>query len=260
MPRTITMKLKLDENGHAVLQDGKPVYVTDEGKEVAFDAPGTVATIARLNGEAKGHRERAEAAEGKLKSFDGITDPAAAIKALNTVKNLDDKKLVDAGEVEKVKAEAIKAVEEKYAPIVKERDELNSSLNSHLIDGGFARSKFVAEKFAASGPAGIAIAQALFRNQYKSEGGKPVGYDRNGNKLFSRARPGEVADFDEALELMVDAYEHKESLLKGTGSSGSGAPNGGGGGGGGPTKGNWTGSREERVAAINSKFPDLKSA
>lgn len=32
------MKLKLDENGYVVVQDGKPVYVHDDGKEVAFDA------------------------------------------------------------------------------------------------------------------------------------------------------------------------------------------------------------------------------
>lgn len=57
------MKLKLDENGHVVVSDGKPVYVNDEGKDIAFDVSGTVATIARLNGEAKSHRERAETAE-----------------------------------------------------------------------------------------------------------------------------------------------------------------------------------------------------
>ena len=76
------MKLKLDEAGHAVLQDGKPIYIHDDGKEVPFDAAGTVATITRINGEAKSHRERAEAATTALKAFEGITDPAAAIKAL----------------------------------------------------------------------------------------------------------------------------------------------------------------------------------
>ena len=62
------MKLKLDEQGHVVVQDGKPVYVHDDGKEVAFDAVGTVSTIGRLNAEAKSHRERAETAENTLKS------------------------------------------------------------------------------------------------------------------------------------------------------------------------------------------------
>ena len=100
------VKLKLDEQGNAVLQDGKPVYVHDDGKEVPFDAPGAMAKIASLNAEAKTHREAKEAAEAKLKAFDGIEDAEAAKKALATVKNLDDKKLVDAGEVEKLKAEA----------------------------------------------------------------------------------------------------------------------------------------------------------
>lgn len=227
------MKLKLDANGNAVLQDGKPVYVHDDGKEIPFDAAAAVQKIGQLNGEAKSHRERAEAAETKLKGFDGIDDPAAAIKAMATVKNLDDKKLVDAGEVEKVKAEAIKALEEKYAPIVKENETVKGQLNTHLIGGAFASSKFIAEKFAAEGPAGVEIARALFANNFKVEDGKVVASDASGNKLYSRARPGELASAEEAIELLVDAYPHKNSILKSSGASGGGASNGGGGGGGG---------------------------
>lgn len=226
------MKLKLDDQGHVVVQDGKPVYVHDDGKEVAFDAPGTVSTISRLNGEAKSHRERAEAAEQALKGFEGITDPAAALKALSTVKNLDDKRLVDAGEVEKVKAEAIKAIEDRYAPMVKENETLKGQINSHLIGGAFASSKFIAEKFAAEGPAGVEIARALFGNSLKVEDGKVVGYDAQGNKLYSRARPGELASAEEAIELLVDSYPHKNSILKGSGANGGGAGHGGGNGGG----------------------------
>lgn len=226
------MKLKLDDQGHVVVQDGKPVYVHDDGKEVAFDAPGTVSTISRLNGEAKSHRERAEAAEQALKGFEGITDPAAALKALSTVKNLDDKRLVDAGEVEKVKAEAIKAIEDRYAPMVKENETLKGQLNSHLIGGAFASSKFIAEKFAAEGPAGVEIARALFGNSLKVEDGKVVGYDQSGNKLYSRARPGELASAEESIELLVDSYPHKNSILKGSGANGGGAGHGGGNGGG----------------------------
>lgn len=228
------MKLKLDEKGAVVVQDGKPVYVHDDGKEVAFDAPGTVATIARINGEAKANRERAEAAETALKPFKdaGLSDASAAAKALATIKNLDDKKLVDAGEVDKVKAEAIKAVRAEYDPVVKERDDLKGQLNTHLIGGAFSGSKFIAEKFAAEGPAGVEIARALFSSGLKVEDGKVVGYDSNGNKLFSRARPGELASPEEAIELLVDAYPHKAHILKGSGSNGGGAPNNGGQGGG----------------------------
>ena len=104
------MKLKIDEQGHAVLQDGKPVYVHDDGKEVPFDAEQAVTKIASLNAEAKQHREAKEAAEAKLKAFDGV-DVDKAKQALETVANLDAKKLIDAGEVEKVKAEMAKAYE-----------------------------------------------------------------------------------------------------------------------------------------------------
>ncbi len=219
------MRLKLDDAGHVVVSDGKPVYVGDDGKDIAFDAPATIATISRLNGEAKGHREAKEAAEAKLKGFEGIDDPVAARKALETVKNLDDKRLVDAGEVEKVKAEAIKAVEEKYKPVVAENESLKGALHGEKIGGSFARSKFISEKIAV--PADIV--EARFGKNFKLEDGKVVAYDAAGNKLYSKASPGEPAGFDEALELLVDGYAYKDQILKGTGGSGSGKTPGQGG-------------------------------
>lgn len=213
------MKLKLTSEGLATVLDGKPVYVTDDGKEVAFDAPGTSATISRLNAEAKGHRERAEAAEAKLKPFEGIADPAAAIKALNTIKNFDDKKLVDAGEVERVKAEAIKAVEEKYAPTIQRAEKLERELYGEKIGGAFSRSKLIADKFAI--PADLV--QARFGQNFKIEDGSVVAYDASGNKLYSKASPGNPASFEEGLEMLIEAYPYKAQILKGSGASGSGA-------------------------------------
>jgi hypothetical protein len=213
------MKLKMDEAGHVVVSDGKPVYVTDDGKEVAFDAPGTVATISRLNGEAKGHRERAEAAEKALKSYEGIDDPKAALKALQTVRNIDDKKLIDAGETERVRQEAIKAVEERFKPVVEERDTLMRQLHDEKIGGAFARSRFIADKIAV--PADII--QAAFGSRFTLENGKIIARDQSGNQVYSKANPGEPASFEEALEFLVDAYPHKAALLKSSGASGSGA-------------------------------------
>jgi hypothetical protein len=255
------MKLKLTPEGHAVVQDGKPVYVHDDGKEVAFDAPGTIATITRLNAEAKGHRERAESAESALKPFAGIEDAAKARKALELVANLDAKKLVDAGERDKAIEQAIKAVEDRFAPVVKQKETLESQLHSYMVGGAFARSKFVAEKFATEGPAGAEIAQALFGNRLKVEDGKVVAYDANGAKIYSRARPGELADADEAIEQLVEAHPYKAHLLKGSGASGSGAANGGGAPGTGFTgqlKGKLDGSPEERTAYFKSKYAELK--
>lgn len=224
------MKLKtvvVDGKTYAEVNDQSlPLYIHDDGKEVAHDAAQTVATISRLNGEAKTNRERYEKAESALKTFEGIEDPAAAKKAMETLKNFDDKKLVDAGEVEKVKAEAIKAVEEKYAPIVQERDAYQAQLHNELIGGGFARSKYIQDSISV--PADMI--QAQFGKNFKIEEGKVVAYGADGQKIYSRARPGEVADFDEALESLVGGYQHKDSILKGSQAGGGGFQGGGQGG------------------------------
>ena len=224
------MKLKtvtVDNKTYAeVNEQGLPIYVHDDGKEVAHDAAQTVATISRLNGEAKTNRERYEKAESTLKAYEGIEDPAAAKKALETLKNFDDKKLVDAGEVEKIKLEAIKAVEEKYAPIVQERDAVQQQLHKELIGGGFARSKFIQENIAVP----VDMIQATFGQSFKIEEGKVVAYGADGQKIYSRTRPGEVADFDEALETLVGGYQYKDHILKGGQGSGGGFQGGGQGG------------------------------
>lgn len=214
------MKLKttqIDGKTYAeVNEQGLPLYIHDDGKEVAHDAAQTVATITRLNGEAKSNRERYEKAEYSLAAFAGIEDPIAAKKAVETLKNFDDKKLVDAGEVEKVKAEAIKAVEEKYAPIVQERDALQNQLHGELIGGGFARSQMIKDKISV--PADMV--QAQFGRNFKVENGKVVAYDNHGQQIYSRSRPGELADFDEALDQLIDGYQYKDHILKGGQGSG----------------------------------------
>lgn len=232
------MKLKIDEKGNVVVVEGKPVYTHEDGKDIPFDAAQTLQTISRLNGEAKGHRERAEGLDQSLKAFEGL-DAAIARKAIETVKKIDDKLLVDAGKVDEVKAAAIKATQEGFAAEKKsildeaerlktENAKLANQYASELIGGSFTRSKFITEKFAV--PADMA--QARFGNNFRIEDGKVVAYDSAGKQIFSRARPGEVADFDEALGILVDAYPHKDSILKGAVQAGGGAVNGGGGGGG----------------------------
>jgi hypothetical protein len=87
----------------------------------------------------------------------------------------------------------------------------------------FSNSKYVAEKLNI--PADMA--QAQFRDSFFVEDGKIVAHDRDGNKIYSRSRPGELANFDEALETLVSHYPNKSSILRPVD-----APAGGTGGGG----------------------------
>ena len=227
------MPFKYDTDGNIVTQEVNgqklPVFVNASGGEAPFDADATVGTISRLNGEAKSHRERAEKAEGDLKKFEAISDVDAALAALETVKNLNDKKLVDAGEVQKVKDQAIASVRAEFDPIVKERDSLKTALFDEKIGGAFARSAFIGEKVAIP----VDFVQATFGKHFTVEDGKVIAKDASGTQLFSRTRHGEPADFEEALSILIDAHPQRDSILKGSGASGGGAHGGGNGGGGG---------------------------
>jgi hypothetical protein len=75
------------------------------------------------------------------------------------------------------------------------------------------------------------IIQARFGSAFRVEDGKIVAKDAAGNNIFSRARPGELADFDEALETLVEQYPYRDHILKGSGATGGGASGNGGGAG-----------------------------
>lgn len=229
------MKLKLDDKNQVVVEDGKPVYVYSDGKEVAFDAAASVAKISALNAEARDHRIAKEAAETKVKAFEGIDDPAAAKKALETLQNIDEGKLITAGKVEEIKNAAKRAAEEQVAAANKanaeklqettlQRDNLQNELYSEKIGGSFTRSKFISDKVAVPPD----MLQAQFGRAFKIEDGNIVAYDSKNAKIFSRAKPGELADFDEAIETLIDAYPYKANILKGSGASGGGTQQSGG--------------------------------
>lgn len=247
------MKLKtveVDGKQYAVIEDGKPVYTDDDGKDVAFDAVGTRNTITRLNAEAKSHRERADGFEKTAKAFEGIEDAAAAKKALEIVANLDAKKLVDAGEIDKVKGEISKAFQTQLDEANTRAQGFEQQLYAEKIGGSFARSQYIAEKMAV--PADMV--QATFGSNFKIEEGKVVAYDAQGQKIFSRSRPGELADFNEALETLVSQYPHRDHILKGSGAVGTGAhttdgrkPQ---------TKGNLGGDKAARLEAIKAMTAD----
>ncbi|WP_426818238.1 DUF6651 domain-containing protein [Winslowiella sp. 2C04] len=213
------MKLKLDANGHVVVENGMPVYIHDDGKEIAFDAAQAVGKITALNGEAKSHREAKEAAESQLSKFSGITDPTKALEALETLTKIDQKKLIDAGAVDQVKADITKSFQAQLEEANSKSQKLEQQLYGEMIGGRFGGSKFIQEKMAI--PADFV--QSRFGNSFKIEDGKVVAYDGSGNKVYSRAKPGELADFDEALEFLVEQYPQKDHILKASGTSGGGS-------------------------------------
>ncbi|MDA4785099.1 DUF6651 domain-containing protein [Enterobacter hormaechei] len=213
------MKLKLDANGNVVVENGMPVYIHDDGKEIPFDAVAAMTKITSLNGEAKTHREAKEAAEANLAKFSGISDPAKALEALEMMTKIDQKKLIDAGAVDQVKAEITKVFQQQLDEANGKTQQLESQLYDEMIGGRFGGSKFISEKMAIPSE----FVRSYFGQNFKIEGGKVVAYDGQGNKVFSRTKPGELASFDEALESLVESHPQKDYILKSSGNSGGGS-------------------------------------
>ena len=222
------MKLKTDEQGRAVLSDGKPVFIGSDGKETAIDVAETMTRVSFLQDEARKAFAARDEAKAALRSYEGL-DAEAARKALDTVKGLDAKKLIDAGEVEKVKSEISKSFEATIAELKGQIDTRDKALYSEKVSGAFARSPWIKDKIAV--PADFV--EAKFAQHFKLENGGVVAFDATGNRIYSRARPGQAADFDEAIETLVSSYPDRDKILRGSGAKGPGTdPNANGNGGG----------------------------
>lgn len=215
------MKLKLDENGNAVIKDGKPVYVHNDGQEVAFDAPAAMAKIGELNNEAKTHRLAAKDATEKLKAFEGITDPGAAIKALQFAQSMEGKKAMDDESIKNLISSAVKPIQDELDVYKTKLSEKDAHIYKLEVSNRFSSSAFLKDKTIFGETPDIA--EAYFGRHFKIEGGKVVATDANGNQLYSRVRPGEPADFEEAVAILVDTHPKKDHMLKAMGASGSGA-------------------------------------
>lgn len=215
---------KLNAAGDAIeLKDGNPIWVNADGSETTLGGD----TIARLNREAQTSRERYERAEQSLEAFKGL-DPAAAREALETVSKIDAKKLIDAGEVDKVRQQIGQEYQAQLDEAKKATEAANARADNMMLDNAFGSSKFIGDKLTI--PADMV--QAMFAKNFKIEDGKMFAYDANGNKLISKTRAGEFANVDEALEQLVDGYGGKAHILKGANHQGSGGSGGEGGNGG----------------------------
>jgi hypothetical protein len=211
---------KLTEDGKAIeLKDGNPVWINADGSEAVMQGD----AITRLNAENKDMRQRAEAAETKAKAFDGL-DAAAAKDALAKLQKIDQKKLIDAGEVDKLKDSMKQEFTGQIAELQKDRDTLQQRLDQREIDFVFAGSEFIRDR--------VAIPRDLFegsmRKHFSMKDGKLEIKDASGNVMRSKKNIGEIASPDEALEMLIDMRPDKDAILKANTGGGSGNNGGGG--------------------------------
>lgn len=239
------MPWKMDGD-HVALDGSKlPIWVNDDGTEAGgIDFARTQKRLTEVNEEAKSHRLRAEAAEGKLKPFEGL-DPEKVKKDAELLANLDAKKLLDAGEAAKLREQAVEEISRRFAEDLKAKDaaltELQEKYSRHrnraaLSDALKAKNgdKPVFRDMS------VDAAERLFGAYFaEDEKGNLVAYYDTEHKqpVLSRKadRMHEPADPVEALPLIVGKMADKDFYFAGVGATGSGVNNGGGVGGNGKT-------------------------
>jgi len=231
--------LKTDEKtGHPLVFDDEK----DPEKKNPFPLDGIslYGKIPALNEEAKSHRLKAKEFETKLEAYKDL-DPVKAREAIESLKNLKAGDLTKAEDVEKLKKEIMTAYEAKMSDVQKAYETKVSELTTELsqkdqriydlaISDRFARSKYFSGGEKSLSTLTPSMAKSYLGSYFKVEDGKVVGYV-NGNRIMSRGNPVELADFEEALDIIITNHPEKDFILRafpgGSGAHGSdGTPGG----------------------------------
>jgi hypothetical protein len=217
------MKLKVDEKGAVALENGIPLWTTDDGKDIAYDVPKLLADMVATRKEAEERRKKIQFLEEGLKVFDGI-EAEKAREALKTVQNLSDKKMIDAGEAEKLRQQVAdtfkKQLEEKDA-VIKNKD---SAIRNHVINQALLSSKFITEKTILPPPIALEHFGKYFDVQDNNGTLQVVAKGANGVPINSPKNPMEIASPDEALEVIIESSPFKSQILRAPNNSGGGSP------------------------------------
>ena len=229
-------------DGDAIaVQDGNPVWIHTDGKEAGFNADAALTNLRDVTAESMGRKEKIREFETKLAPFAGIDDGAGFISqanaALETVKNYDGKKMIDAGEVETLKASvaatfnekitgmetAWESKEKEYQDAITSKD---SNISNLLIKGAIGQAGFIEDKTVLT----PSIVYDVFKDNFQIEEhdgvAKAVATRKDGTKIMSLKDPGSYASINEALETLVNEHPDKLRLLKGIDGGGGTPPNG----------------------------------
>lgn len=239
------MPWKQNEDGSLVVIDGNPVWIYESGPEKDKEAPvdfgKTLTTIQNITKESVSRKEKIN----ELKAITSQIEAAGienlgeyleeAKKAIETVNNLSDKEILDAGQVDKIKQsitdgftrqiEALKAASEKAAADWQAKmDSKDESIKNLLIKGAFDSSEFLREKTFLLPD----IAYSYFGSKFgvEEKDGKLIGFavDAQGERIMSLKNPGAYADPVEAIEILINEHPQKDRMLKMDASGGGTKP------------------------------------
>lgn len=234
------MPWKQDGSGGIAIENGAPVYVYPQGhehagKEVPFDGDQLMRKLSEVNAESASRRKRLEEVEPILAKFKDF-DLEEAAEAIKVKRNLGEKKLIEAGEVDRVVGERLKDAQTKHERELQvERDRAESA-------GKAVRRLTISRAFAESGwftrpgqPGKTTLppdaAEAMFGQHFHLDGERIVPKWDKDTPIMSSKKYTEPADFDEAFGAILDRYPNRDAIIVSQVKSGGGATGSAGGNG-----------------------------
>lgn len=223
---------KKTEDGKSIVMstDGHPIMfddAEDEPDEVEIDAIGLYTKVPELKSEAKKRRLEVRDLKEKLSTFDGIDEPEAALKAIATVRNLSDGDLVKAEDVSKLKEKLSTEHKSEIEKLTKENLRLSTdfqqreqgyttAINRLVISNAFKSSERL-KNIPNVPPDMLEDSLSKFFKAETLDTGNtvPVGHYANGEIIYSKKNPSEIAGFDEAVDILISMRPDKDKLAAG---------------------------------------------
>ena len=247
--------IEMSEEGHPIVFDDQD----EEEKAFALDAIHLYSKVPALQAEAKKYREEKDKLSKKLGMFGEDVEPEDIANRLKTLEEFGNitpkeareakemlKNLKDVDEDNKVQIEKVKAgVAESYESKIRDIDaqyqqklgsyednirRKDSAIRNLIIKGAFDRNEFIKERTVLTPDIAYDSFGKFFVVEDTDKGLSVYAVDRSGEKIFSKAKPGEYAQPDEAIELIINDYPSKDNILRtSTGGSNAGGNSSGGG-------------------------------
>lgn len=236
------MKLKRDAAGQVVVQDEKPVYVRDDGSEVAFDAPHAIAKIKELGDDRDKWRTDATTSKTALDAFKGL-DPQTAKDAVDKLKTIDQGKLLAADKVEDLKKQVAaditagweQKLKDSQTALENEKTALateKARVHKLVLGAQFAKDPHFVSPDGGKTPPKTFLSPEIgleFFGRFfepSADGESFVAKYPNGKEMYSPAKPGNPPTFAEAIAMLVAERADKGQFMRDQSGSGAGA-NGG---------------------------------
>lgn len=237
------MKLVLNEDGSAVVENGMPVYEYEDGTKQPFDAKATIGSyekkVSNLTEEKDRHYGKVEELTGQLKSY-GRIKPEQAKEYAAIAKKLEDKQLVDehgleahqrqwTEDVKNSLGEEFAAKESAWGDHKTELETKIADLEAVVFDQAVTNQFASHPYFSGDNPKTVYKAEhaaKIFGDRFGVEiegrNVKVLAKDNDGKPMLSKKNHGELATFGEAIELMVQADSESHSIFRAPSRTGPG--------------------------------------